>query len=324
LILAFWKHAEVHYRHPDGSSTSELANYRQALRLLRAMYGREPAAAFSPSKLKLIRARWIADGICRHQVNLRAGRLKRVFKWGVSEELVPVTVWQALLTIQGLQEGRSEARETPSVTPVADAHVEAALPLLRPQVADMVRVQRLTGMRPGEVCQLRWCDIDRSGDVWEFRPVRHKTAWRKMDRVVFIGPKAQAVLARYAKDDPAAYLFCPRESVEQFHRERGERRTTKYYASRQGWQQRKAVPTRKPNEKYTVTAYGHAIRRACGRAGIPVWKPNQVRHTRGTEVRKVYKLEGAQVALGHSRADVTQVYAERNHELARQIAAEMG
>jgi integrase len=324
LILAFWRHAEIHYRHADGTPTSELANYRQSLRLLRAMYEDEPAAAFSPSKLKAIRARWVANGICRHQVNLRVGRVKRVFKWAVSEELVPVTVFQALCTVQGLQANRTEAVESKAVEVVSDMHVAAAVAHLRPQVRDMVEVQRLTGMRPGEVCQMHWRDIDTSSDVWVFHPVQHKTAWRGKERVVFIGPKARAILTGYANNNPDAYLFSPREAVEQLHRERAEKRTTKYYASRQGGQQRKADPKRKPKDKYTVTAYGQAVRRACRKAGIPIWKPNQLRHTTGTEVRKVYGVEAAQVILGHSKADVTQVYAERDQELARRVAGEIG
>jgi integrase len=108
------------------------------------------------------------------------------------------------------------------------------LPFLRLRVRDRVEIQRLAGMRPGEVCQLRWREIDRSGEVWEYRPVRHKTAWRGKERVVFIGPKAQAVLVRYARPDPGAYLFSPREAVDQLHRERAERRVTRCYASRQG------------------------------------------------------------------------------------------
>jgi hypothetical protein len=63
LILAFWRHAELYYRHPDGTPTSELANYRQSVRPIRAVYVAEPAAAFSPSKLKAIRARWVPTGI---------------------------------------------------------------------------------------------------------------------------------------------------------------------------------------------------------------------------------------------------------------------
>jgi integrase len=54
------------------------------------------------------------------------------------------------------------------------------------------------------------------------------------------------------------------------------------------------------------------------------WSPNQLRHTFATRVRKAHGLEAAQVLLGHSRADVTQVYAERNEELAVSVAAKIG
>jgi hypothetical protein len=43
---------------------------------------------------------------------------------------------------------------------VSDEAVEKTLPLMPPTVAGMVRVQRLTGMRPQEVTALRPCDID--------------------------------------------------------------------------------------------------------------------------------------------------------------------
>jgi integrase len=88
---------------------------------------------------------------------------------------------------------------------------------------------------------------------------------------------------------------------------------------------------------YNVTSYGHAIRRAVKWANrqlveaavevelhIPHWHPNQLRHAHATAVRKRFGLEAAQVALGHERADVTQVYAEKNLALAAQVAAEIG
>ena len=40
--------------------------------------------------------------------------------------------------------------------------------------------------------------------------------------------------------------------------------------------------------------------------------------------KDLVRLEAAQVALGHTKADVTQVYAERNLDLARRVAAEIG
>jgi integrase len=57
---------------------------------------------------------------------------------------------------------------------------------------------------------------------------------------------------------------------------------------------------------------------------VPPWNPNQLRHTLATEVRKRFGVEAAQVLLGHSRADVTQVYAERDLGLAERIALEIG
>jgi hypothetical protein len=44
LLLAFWRHAERHYRHPAGTPTRELKDYRYSVRELRTLYGqRSPA-----------------------------------------------------------------------------------------------------------------------------------------------------------------------------------------------------------------------------------------------------------------------------------------
>lgn len=98
-----------------------------------------------------------------------------MFKWGVAQELIPPTCLQALPAVGGLRKGRCEARETDLVLPVAEATVNATLLKLSEVVADMVRFQRLTGCRPGEVCSLRPCDVDTSGDVWSYRLESHKT-----------------------------------------------------------------------------------------------------------------------------------------------------
>ena len=54
------------------------------------------------------------------------------------------------------------------------------------------------------------------------------------------------------------------------------------------------------------------------------WSPNQLRHAAATEIRKRFGLEASQVVLGHSRADVTQVYAARDNSLAARIMSEVG
>lgn len=59
-------------------------------------------------------------------------------------------------------------------------------------------------------------------------------------------------------------------------------------------------------------------------AALPRSDRRQLGYRRGTEIRRKYGIEAAQVALGHARADVTQIYAEKNLELAKRIARETG
>jgi len=54
------------------------------------------------------------------------------------------------------------------------------------------------------------------------------------------------------------------------------------------------------------------------------WSPNQLRHSRATEVRKLYGAEASRVILGHSNLKTTEIYAERDMQLAAQVARETG
>jgi integrase len=124
-----------------------------------------------------------------------------MFKWTVAEELIPAEIYQALTAVTGLRKGRSGARETDKILPVADDVVDATLLYLHEVVADTVRLQRLAGMRPAEVCIMRPCDIDRSNEVWVYTPQFHKTDYADKDRVIALGPRAQEVLRRYLARD---------------------------------------------------------------------------------------------------------------------------
>jgi integrase len=181
---------------------------------------------------------------------------------------------------------------------------------------------RLTWARPGEACQLTRADIDTTADVWRFRPARHKTAWRGRPRVVFIGPKGRLVLAEFPTDQPTDYVFSPgRARAERFAALRAARRS-KVQPSQVNRAERR--PKKRPGLKYTPKTLHRAIVRACEAAKVTSWHPNQLRHTAGTEIRKRFGLEAAQVALGHAKADVTQVYAERDEDLAARVASEIG
>jgi integrase len=112
----------------------------------------------------------IRMGWCRTYINAQMGRLRRLFKWAAENELVPAVVHHCLSAVSGLRAGRTSARESKPVKPVSEEHIAAVLPYLSRQIAAMVRVQLLCGMRPGEVCEMRGTDIDASGELWFYRP----------------------------------------------------------------------------------------------------------------------------------------------------------
>src|SRR5262249_33532386 len=100
----------------------------------------------------------IKDGLSRELVNQRVGRIKRMFRWAISKELIPAKAkCRDLDTVKGLQAGRSEAHETKPIEPVAEAVVRDTLPHLLAPVQALVELQLATGMRPGEACRMRAC-----------------------------------------------------------------------------------------------------------------------------------------------------------------------
>lgn len=329
VLLAFMTHAQAHYRGADGAPTSEFREHGRSILHLEQLYGHTPAAEFGPLALKAVRAAMVAAKWSRKTVNKRVSRVRHIFRWAAGEELVPVAVVEALECVAGLQKGRTAAHETDPVGPAPLADVTAALPFLDRHQRAMARLQLLTGMRPGEACVLRLCELDRTGAVWAWRPEAHKTAWRGADKTVLFGPQAQAVIAEFLagcdadlrpKDDD--WLFSPARAREERYRRLRAARKSPVQPSQAS--RKKAAPKRAPGARYNVSGYDHAIERACARAGVPRWSSNQLRHTFATGVRKRYGLEAAQVLLGHAKADVTQIYAERDLDLALRVAGEVG
>ena len=114
LLIRYWRFAELHYR-KDGQPTQEVVNIRYALRPVKGTVRPHAGRDFGPLALKAIQQRFIRDRICRDQINQRIGKIKRVFKWAVSEQLIPPSVFQALQTVVGLRAGRTDAKEMPPV-----------------------------------------------------------------------------------------------------------------------------------------------------------------------------------------------------------------
>jgi integrase len=334
LVVAYRKWADQYYRTPSGRPTIEPKNIRLATRPLLDLYGHSLAASFGPLALKCCRQRMIDGDVCRLEVNRRVGRIVRMFRWAVENELVAPSVLQGLRAIQPLHAGRSAARESEPVRPVPDWVVDATLPFLARQVAAMVGLQKLTGMRPGEVVAMRMCDLDMSGRTWVYAPPTHKTQHLGKQRHIFIGPKAQAVLRPWLRTDLTAPLFSPAEAMaERWERQRATRKTKVQPSQRS---RKRPRPEKTPGECYTTTSYRRAIAEGVRKASraakrespdapdVPGWHPHQLRHNAATYLRREFGIEVARTVLGHSGLDATQIYAEADLEKARAAMDRVG
>jgi integrase len=346
LIHAYLGFAKTYYVKHD-RPTGEYPNVKDALRPLSALYGRTSVAAFGPIALKTVRQAMIDGDLCRRVINSRVNRIRRALKWGVENELVPATVLLGLQAVAPLKHGRSEARETAPVRPVPEAHVKAVLEVAPPQLAAMIELQRLSGMRPGELVLMRSKDLDTSGPIWVYTPPEHKTEHHGRSRCVYLGPQAQRVLRPLLKPEVEAFLFSPADVMALRRRAMRQARVTPLTPS-QAARRPLARPDRAPGNRYTTLSYARAIAYACDRAfphpelsekrrltreesrDLAAWRrehrwsPNRLRHNAATALRKQFGIEAARVVLGHGSTRVTEIYAEQDLSKAAEIMGRVG
>ncbi|HUT57867.1 MAG TPA: site-specific integrase [Phycisphaerae bacterium] len=229
----------------------------------------------------------------------------------------------------------------------------------------MAQLQLYTAARAGEIAQMRPCDIDRQEQdltagtrVWVYHPEHHKTAWHGHKRSIYIGPRAQQVLAPFLLRDPQAYCFSPAQAESDRRRRLHEERTTPLSCGNVPGSNRRDDPEWSAGDRYTTDSYRRAIARACDQAFPPPaplakregetdkewqtrltakqkaelaawqkahrWHPHQLRHNAATELRKEFGIEAARIILGHRSAAITEVYAEKDEQQAVEAMARVG
>lgn len=306
LVEAYFNYCKATYR-KRGKVTSEVHLNRSALAPLNELYGHEPADEFAPAMLRAVREAMVEKGWVRDTVNAHTQRVVRAFAWGVTALMVPPAVHAALALVEAIPAGRrDDLGEGVGVEPVPAAHVAAVLEgdhlhpveARREVLAAMVRVQLLTGMRPGELCALTADQIDRRRATWRYAVgAFNKMLHRDTVRVVLFGPKARAILGPFLDRAAAGPVF-------------------------------RLPPARKGAAPSPVTTrrYRDYVHAACASAGVPPWSPNQLRHTRATELLDRYEDdEAVAVLIGHSPEVLRRVYAKNPGEgVARRIAEATG
>ncbi len=344
LALAYWQHAEKHYQKPAGVANGELHCLQSALRPLKLLYGPTTAANFGPLALKTVRQQMIETKApngrfwARGFVNASIGRIRAMFKWGVENEIISPTVLHGLQAVRGLQRGRTEAREAEPIKPVPVAFVDATLPHVPSPVRAMIRLQLLTAMRPGEIVIMRGIDLNMTGRIWFYNPQYHKTAWRGHARAIAIGPQAQTIIREFLTTDLQAYLFSPKQAMLEWRQRLRLHRKSRVQPSQLDRSKRK--PQKQPGDHYTPNTFRNAVHRGCAKADklahrqqpgipadqiiVPEWNPNQLRHTRATELRREFGLDAARVILGHRSLAIVETYAEVDAAAAEKIMLKIG
>lgn len=284
-----------------------------------------------------------AGKLTRKTINQYVQAVVAMFKWAVSEELVPESVFMALKTLPATRRRRPipgtsvVVRESTPVPPVPADVIDRTCKHLSATVAAMVRLQLITGMRPAEVCGIRGKYLRKTNtpDVMAYEvPHSHnKTDHIDVDRTVFLGPKAMKILTPLLPDDPEEFVFNPRKVRAAMDAKRRAERKVPMWPShdpelrRARRNQKRGREGRTPGECYSSRSYAKAITAACRDAGLKpqeFWSPNQLRHNAATEFANSAKIEVAQLLLGHRDIKTTMRYVQvldrRAEEAAKRLA----
>ena len=325
--------ADIEATRPNCRTTSLWHGAIAASRAIRP-FAAMPVAAFGSRALVEVQ-RHLVSGMAtssgpdrkplsRRYINDVIGRVRQLFHWGVLNELVPDDRVKALEIVPTLAKGQTAARDNPGRKPVKPSIVQATLPYMTQEVADLIWFIRLTGCRPSEAGRMKFCRIrDRNKPVWRYVPSRHKTSHRGKQRHIAIGPKAQTIVSAHAAGrSDHDYVFTPQRSVPA--------RTPR--AGVLSLDPRK--PSLRAGKRFNKDAILRAVTRAIIKANkaraeeglppLPHWTPYQLRYTRLREIRKRGGREAAQAVAGHSRATMTDHYAPANWSKATRAALTSG
>ena len=337
----------------NGRPTSHVDDILCAMRAINDTFGTRPASSISAPELAKLRDAMItgsrqdaADNTIEYSrairtVNGRLSSIKAAYRWAREQGNVTAEVVLDLLSVRGLTRRDVDAKNAKASEPIrpVDEHFVCLTKDQLPQVVrDMIDLQWFAGMRPGEVCVMRPMDIERGGEIWLYRPVGHKTVHLERDRIVALGKRCQRIIDPYLTRSPAAFCFSPREAMaERLAAKRAARRTPLYPSHMDRGQ---GDPLAGIGEYYTTETYRRAIHRAIEKADklahknqpeiaadvalVPVWSPNQLRHSWATRIRQEFGIEATAAGLGHAEVSVTELYAERDLKLAMRVARRVG
>jgi integrase len=285
-----------------GKLTSGIHAQRAAMNYLNALFGEVDVEAFGPDELRAVRKKMIECDLARRTINGYQTAIVQMFGWGVGRKVVAGEVWAALKQVGTLKKGKTTARDNAKKTAAPWADVAATFPHLhqsesrRAVLESLVRAHWLLGGRPQDMVSMRVRDLDRTGDVWRYAVERHKNEHREKELAYWVGPRCQSVLLPLLEGkSPDDHVFA--------------------YPAEEGGQPKPV----------TRDAYGQRVREACEKAKVKPWTPHQLRHSRATEVMRIFESnEAASAAIGDTPEVTREIYVDPLDAVRKRIARETG
>lgn len=280
-LRAMWLEAQTRAEEAD-TNTSALAPL-----------ARRPADSIRASEILQIQDR-LAETLAVRTVNRRVRAIASVFAFGASRDLVPAEIAWGIRMIAPVR-GETGSFGMPDIIAVRET-----LAVCTPTLWRMVVLQMLTGLRSGELCQIRRGDIAREGQDLVLTIAKHKTRKTIGTKTLVLGPRAFELLEPLLTKREGEYLFTPAESEA----ERGR--------------------VKECRECYDSRSYYHALEFARTAAGASHWHPHQLRHLASTEIADVMSEQHARAVMGHTTVAMTRGYIHEQRRKAREVAEKMG
>lgn len=296
-----------------GKATSQRAIVALAVREFVERFGDVPASSYSERHLLQHRDELERrERLSRGGINRKVGILIAGLRWAYGRGFITRDGWLGTSAVEPLTRAeaghRDRKRQKRAVSMEEVERVAACLPRVP---AAMLRLQAIIGCRPGEVCGMRWCDIDRTPIVvdgitcWTYHVEGAKAEHHGKATSYAIPPRAQAILAQFPPTSPAAAIFSPAATMHELHELRRAQRQT---PETKQMHERDAAPGREFADRYDVPTYRQAIERGIRKSGVQPFSPHEVRHGAVTRAAARFGAFAASVYANHSNVSTTEGY----------------
>ena len=289
-----------------------------------AVYGVQSPKAGQPV-FRQTKKKWTYTGI-----NRLVKKWISVLRWGCRQGILPFAIFRVLDALQPLT-SKSGLPRSPEVEAASDDALKAVLPYMTPTLREMVQIQRGTGMRAKEVCDLLVGDIDKSGDAWIVKTGRHKTAaYRRYRYFAFSAEETALLRQRCAGKADTDHVFSQRENFAEFWAlQRAQRKTHVQPTQQERAAERANKRLLRYHDFFSERSYAQSIRTACRRArkaGVDVKdiNPKSIRHAAYTEYSDKYGVDVASKNAGHTSPRMADVYDHSLRAAAVKLASERG